>query len=255
MITQNQVKHIRSLKFKKFRDEHKQFIAEGPKLVKEMIDSKYIFDCIFAKKEWLADNSDILLNKGIRFEEITGSELERISGFTAPNMVLAVINVPSDPIPEKILGNETLLVLDDIKDPGNLGAIIRTADWFGISSIICSENTVELYNPKVIQATMGSIARVNIYYTDLIALLKENNQKASVYGTFMDGKSIREVKPDKNSVILIGNESRGISTDLQPFINCRVSIPLYRKPDGKSPESLNASIAAAIMCYEFRKKE
>ena len=114
---------------------------------------------------------------------------------------------------------------------------------------------MELYNPKVIQATMGSVARVNINYTDLVSFLKGNYQKASVYGTFMDGQSIREIKPEKNSVILIGNESRGISTELQPFIHHRVSIPLYRRTDEKKPESLNASIAAAIMCYEFRKKE
>jgi TrmH family RNA methyltransferase len=253
MLTQNQIKHIRSLQQKKFRIEYKQFVAEGIKLVKELTDSKYSFDHIYAKKEWIEKYNEKLQNKKIPFTEINDKELERISGLTTPHSVLAVLNIPEEKTPSEIFGKELVLVLDNIKDPGNLGTIIRTADWFGIKNIICSEYTVEVYNPKVIQATMGSIARVNIYYTDLAKLLNEVSAKANIYGTFMTGKNIHEIKPETNSIIVIGNESVGISEELHPFIHHKISIPVCRSSGGTSPESLNASVAAAIMCYEFRK--
>jgi RNA methyltransferase, TrmH family len=254
MITQAQIKHIRSLQQKKFRNEFNQFVAEGPKLVEEFISSKYTFDCIYATKEWFEIHQEDLQKRNIPFEEIKNNELERISGFTTPNQVLAVLNIPVVPIPDDIIGKDLVLILDGINDPGNLGAMIRTADWFGIDHIICSETTVDAHNPKVVQATMGSLARVNIYYTNLHAWLEENKQKAKIYGAFMEGECIYDMAPEKNGMIVIGNESKGISEDIQPYIHHRVSIPMQDNKQDKSPESLNASIAAAIICYEFRKK-
>ncbi len=255
MLSQNQIKNIRSLQQKKFRNELQQFIAEGPKLVDELIESKFLFDCIYAKEAWLSLHRETLENKKITFAEITQKELERISGLTTPNLVVAVINMPNDPLSENIFGKELILVLDNIKDPGNLGAIIRTADWFGINNIICSETSVDAYNPKVIQATMGSVARVNIYYSNLTELLEKHSSKAPIYGAFMDGKKISEVSLEKNGIVVIGNESNGISPDIQPFISQKVAVPMYVNQPKKNPESLNASIAAAIICYEFRKQE
>jgi RNA methyltransferase, TrmH family len=254
MLTQNQIKLIRSLQQKKFRNELHQFIAEGPKLVEELIDSRFSFDSIYALKPWLDEHAERLGSKEIPFTEITEKELERISGLTTPHSVLAVLNTPENILPGNVFGKDVVLVLDNIKDPGNLGTIIRTADWFGIDNIVCSETTVDVYNPKVIQATMGSIARVSVFYADLTSVLKDRVKNIPVYGTFMTGKPIAEFKTEENAVIVLGNESTGISEDLFPFIQHRVSVPLHRPVGKKNPESLNASVAAAIMCYEFRKK-
>jgi TrmH family RNA methyltransferase len=246
MLTQAQIKLIQSLQQKKFRSIHNQFIAEGPKLVEELISSKFSFEKIYAKKEWLTDHIDRLQKKEIPFTEINDKELERISALTMPNNVLAVLNITEQTIPVDIFGKELIIILDEIKDPGNLGTIIRTADWFAINHIICSENSVDIYNPKAVQATMGSIARVNVYYTNLKKMLKENAEKTIIYGAFTDGESIYDINAEYG-IIVIGNESAGISDDLQAFIQKRISIPLHRKENERSPESLNSSIAAAIL--------
>jgi RNA methyltransferase, TrmH family len=255
MLTQNQIKDIRSLQQKKFRNESGQFVAEGVKLVGELIRSKYAFDSIYAKKEWIEKNSGILQEKNIPCTEVNDKELERISGLTTPNSVLAVLHIPQESAPAEIFGKELILVLDDIRDPGNLGTIIRTADWFGIKNMICSEGTVELYNPKVVQATMGSMARVNVYYIGLAKLLSEISSKTSIYGTFTTGQPIHDLRTEKNAVIVIGNESAGISEELQPFIHHKISVPPHRTIAETGAESLNASVAAAIICYEFRKPQ
>jgi len=230
-----------------------QFIAEGPKLVEELINSKFSFEGVYAKKEWLAEHVDSLQQKQISFTEINNKEMERISGLVTPNNVLAVLKMSEENIPKNIFGKELILVLDDIKDPGNLGTIIRTADWFGVNNIICSEESVDVFNPKVIQATMGSVARVNVFYTDLVNLFKEIKGKTTIYGTFMEGEHINKIKPEPNAIIVIGNEARGISENLSPFIQKRILIPNHQARKGNAAESLNASIAAAVLCYEFRR--
>ena len=254
MLTQNQIKQIKALHQKKFRIENQQFIAEGPRLVEELLGSKFTFDGIYGKKEWIAEHSDRLQNKNIPFTEINEKDLERISALATPNNVIAVLNIPELTIPSDIFGKELILFLDEIKDPGNLGTIIRTANWFGIRHIFCSENSADLFNPKVVQATMGSIAKVNVYYTNLSQLIKENAKEVNIYGAFMNGENIYDIKPDKNGVIIIGNESAGISDDLQNLITKRISIPLHHNENQYSHESLNASVATAIFLYEFRRK-
>ncbi|NTW32635.1 MAG: RNA methyltransferase [Bacteroidetes bacterium] len=254
MLTQNQIKQIKALHQKKFRNENKQFIAEGPLLVEELLGSKFTFEGIYGTKEWIAENSDRLQNKNIPFFEINEKDLERISALKTPNNVLAVLNIPEQNIPSDIFGKELILVLDEIKDPGNLGTIIRTANWFGIGNIFCSENSTDLFNPKVVQATMGSIAKINVCYTNLSILIKEKAKNVNIYGAFAHGENIYNIEPDKNGVIIIGNESAGISDDLQKLITKKISIPLHHNENQRSPESLNASVAAAILCYEFRRK-
>ena len=148
MLTQNEIKHIKSLQQKKFRREFNQFVAEGPKLVGEIINSKFSIEGIVCQEEWIAEHVDSLQKKEIPFTEISNKEMERISGLVTPNNVLAVLKMPEDVLPKNIFGKELILVLDDIKDPGNLGTIIRTADWFGINNIVCSEESVDIYNPR-----------------------------------------------------------------------------------------------------------
>ena len=255
MLTQNQIKQVKSLQQKKFRLEMNQFVAEGPKIVEELINSnRFSFDCVYAKSKWLTIYSEKLKEKSISFVEVNDKELERISGLTNPNQVIAVMAIPDVKWSEKIVGNEPVLVLDQINDPGNMGTIIRTADWFGINNIVCSDNSVDIYNPKVVQATMGSISRVNIYYTDILSFLTQNHNKATIYGAFTNGENIQHTKIVENSIIVIGNESNGISEEMIPLIHKKITIPTSNNSKEMKPESLNASIATAIFCYEFRKK-
>ena len=255
MLTQNQIKQIKSLQQKKFRLEKNQFVAEGPKLVEELMsNSSYSFDCVYAKNEWLSIYSEKLKEKSISFIEVNDKEIERRSGLNNPNLVLAGLKIPEVKLSDKIVGSEFILVLDQIKDPGNMGTIIRTADWFGINHIVCSDNSVDIFNPKVVQATMGSISRVNIFYTDILSFLTNNQKKATIYGAFTNGENIHNTKIVENSIIVIGNESNGISEKMIPLIHKKIAIPMNNNAKEMKPESLNASIATAIFCYEFSKK-
>ncbi|MFH0867216.1 MAG: RNA methyltransferase [Bacteroidota bacterium] len=253
MITQSLIKHIRSLRMKKFRDEHRQYIAEGPKIIGELLECKHPVVFLLARKEWIENNQAILVTCNAEIIGVNEKELSKISCLSAPNQVLAVLNIP-DSIELSFDNYKGItLVLDQISGPGNLGTIIRTADWFGIKNIICSGNCVELYNPKVIQATMGSFLRVNIFYSDLEKILLKIQGKVNVYGTYTDGIELHKTKKEKNSFIIIGNESKGISSGLEKYINSKIAIPVRSKGDALHAESLNASVAAALICYEFTK--
>ena len=239
MLSASQKKFVNSLKQKKFRNENNAFIVEGVKLVEEALNSDYGILAIYAKQNWITDNSfeDVV--------EVSEKELGSISSLKTPNEVLAVLSKKVLPVLD--LSGLTI-VLDNIQDPGNLGTIIRTADWFGIKNIVCSLDSVEVYNPKVLQATMGSFFRVNVSYSDLIDFFKENSM-LTVYGALLNGDNVYEKQLIKEkSVLLMGNESKGISDVLIPFVTDKISIP----KTGKA-ESLNVSIAAAILCSEFVK--
>ncbi|MFZ4523134.1 MAG: TrmH family RNA methyltransferase [Bacteroidales bacterium] len=263
MLSQNQVKHIVSLKTKKFREEHNQFIAEGHKLVLDLVHGEFDIAGIYASADWIVSNLSLISGKRISAFETLPREMERISALSTPSPVLAVVNIPhtvkAASLVKRFAGALTL-ALDDIRDPGNLGTIIRIADWFGISTILCSENCVDTFNPKVVQATMGSIARVKMVRCNLaetLAALSETTDSdeanVPVYGTFLEGDPVYSQALTPNGIIVIGNESRGISSNLVPFINRKIFIPSFGSSDAGKAESLNASIATAIICSEFRR--
>ena len=250
MITKNQVKYINSLKSNKFRKKHNEFIVEGVKLVDEILNSSFEITSLFVTKNRIEENENNL-PENIEITEINDKELKNISGLTTPNEVFAIVKIPKNSINTDTIFNDLVLVLDKIRDPGNLGTIIRTADWFGIKNIICSSDTVDLYNPKVVQATMGSIARVNVHYTDLKKFLKDTPENIPVYGTFLEGENFYTCKLPKNAIIVIGNESNGISKEIAGLINHKIFIPPFSSK--QTAESLNASIATALVCSEFRR--
>ncbi len=256
MISRNQVKHIHSLKQKKFREIHRQFLAEGSKLVTDILESPYKIVTIYALADWLRRNENILRLKNIPFTEISQGEMDRITALSSPSPALAIAEIPATPIIPATSIHDIVLVLDDIKDPGNLGTIIRIADWFGIESVICSENTVDLYNPKVIQATMGSVARVSVAYFNLPEFLSSLDPVIKIYGTFPEGENIYSMKLDPKGIILIGSESSGISPEVVSKVTDKISIPYYTSAIVRDhTESLNASIATAIVCSEFRRRK
>jgi TrmH family RNA methyltransferase len=255
MLSKNQIKFLNSLKQKKGREEEQLFIVEGVKIVSEILNSKINVTQLFATASYLQEKN---INSSVETIEIKANELERISALSTPNEVFAVCKIPKLIFNINLVTDKLTLVLDDIKDPGNLGTIIRIADWFGIENIICSKETVDVYNPKVLQATMGSIARVNIYYMALNDLLNINkiNLNYSVFGALLNGENIYSKPLPKNGFIIIGNESKGISNALFPFITNQVSIPSFShfNSAGGEAESLNAAIATAIICSEFRRR-
>ena len=245
MLVKSKVKYIQSLGQKKFRQQEGVFIAEGPKLVKELLTehSDSVLE-IFALKTWIEENKKITDNRNLT--EITEAELEKISQLTTPNQVVAVVKHFNTikPIADK---EKFILVLDGIQDPGNLGTIIRIADWFGVQHIVCSEDSADRYNPKVVQSTMGSIGRVNVFYTSLTKWLGEQ-QDARIYAAVLEGQDITRMQEPAGGVIVIGNESKGISEEVLRF--CNVTITILQK--GKA-ESLNAAVATGIILSHFCK--
>jgi RNA methyltransferase, TrmH family len=248
MISKNQVKLIRSLNVKKFREREALFIAEGEKIVNELFDSSFRIHSVYFTPEWkdgIREHRDLK-----KLHEISEPDLKKISLLENPNKVLAIVHIPEMEINLKKIKEGFTLMLDDIQDPGNLGTIIRTADWFGIKNIICSKNTVDAFNPKVVQSSMGSLFRINFFYDDLRNVLTQikNECQIPVYGALLTGENILNKKLNPQSVLLIGNESKGISGNLSNFIDEGITIP---KPGSSAAESLNAAVAASILCYEF----
>lgn len=257
MISKNQIKYVRQLEQKKYRKQEGLFIAEGHKVVGDLLQAGYTPKQLFATKEWLAQHP-----ADPHFTEVTNDELTRLSLQQHPQQVLAIFPLPSSVISSAssvissaVEGslNSLSIALDGVQDPGNLGTIIRIADWFGISNIICSEDTVDAWNPKVVQATMGSIARVNIIYTSLPTLLDTLPADYPVYGTLLDGENIYTQPLTKEGLIVMGNEGNGISEAVRQRVNRRLLIPDFH--DGDTADSLNVAIATAITCSEFRRRQ
>lgn len=248
MLSQAQIKYIRALQHKKYRLLHGSFVVEGDKIVLELLSSGFIVEALFAVSEWHEANRRAI-PPHVKPVIVTSKELARISGLTSPNQVLAVAKIPRHDISHLPSAEDFSIYLDGIQDPGNLGTIIRTADWFGIKTIFCASGTADLYNPKVIQATMGSFARVRLIPSDLSLLYHEIEVKPVIYGASVQGDNLFHLKPERPALMVIGNESKGISHTLRPFIDRWVSIP----GEGRGAESLNASVAAAIMMAWFTK--
>ena len=248
MLSKNKIKYIHSLELKKNRKKEGVFVAEGHKLVGDLLPH---FHCrlILATTTWLEEHPDIQADEII---EITPEELVKASLLKTPQEVLAIFEQPQYDYTTDVIKNSLCLALDDIQDPGNLGTIIRLADWFGIEHIFCSQGTVDVYNSKVIQATMGALARVKVHYCnlpDLISSLKD----VPVYGTFLDGENIYNKPLSENGLIIMGNEGNGVSKEVSQLINNKLYIPNY--PTGRATsESLNVAIATAVVCAEFRRR-
>ena len=241
MLSKTIVKYIQSLAHKKLRDEHGVFIAEGPKVVAELLHSnKFPCKIICGLQSWMDDNAVLLRNISAEDKiEINESELERISLLQTPNKVMAVFYKKENELTD--LKNNFSLMLDEIQDPGNMGTIIRTADWFGIKNIICSNECADCYNPKVVQASMGSLGRVNIIYTQLEEFIHEN-KGISIYTATLTGKHLSSFNKLKEGIILIGNESKGVKENLLRLTAEQITIPKYGEA-----ESLNAGVAAGII--------
>ncbi len=252
-ISTKQIKQIIALKKKQNREKKLLFIAEGEKIVSELLTSKYYITTIVAVDEWIHNNHE-QINKSIELLKSNSEELARISSMKTPNKVLAVVKMPEPDFKINDINNQLSIVLDNIQDPGNLGTIIRIADWFGIEHVICSKNSAELYNPKVLQATMGAFLRVKVIYTELTDFFKEvkKNCRLPVYGTFLKGKNIYTETLSIPGIIVMGNESKGISPGLVGFIDEKITIPSFNSKIYKT-ESLNVSMATAIICSEFKK--
>ena len=248
MLSKNQIKFIRSLQMKKFREIHHQFMAEGTKLVLDLLESSVPVKMIFATDEWIREHEGKIHAVPV---PVTLEELSRITALATAPPVFALFGIQQPDLTPEALKSNLVLVLDEIHDPGNLGTILRIADWFGIRQIVCSENTVDLYNPKVVQATMGSIARISVLYTNIADWLSKIPEGIPVYGTSLDGENIYSQKLTRNGAIIIGSESSGISREARLFITNKLLIPSFS--DGAHAESLNASVATAIVCSEFRR--
>jgi len=243
MLSKNQAKFIVSLRTKKQRQKYESFIAEGVKIVNDIQDSDLMVERIFALSEWIAKNPYQKGPNQPQTIEINADEMKKISSLKTPSPVLAVIRKRKVDFEAVLPVNQRFLVLDEIQDPGNLGTIIRTADWFGLDNIICSNECADCYNPKVIQATMGSIARVKVHYSDLKELF-DRNQDIPLYGAILNGEPLKQLKFPESCFIVIGNEGRGIN----PEISARLTKGFLIEGKGKA-ESLNAAIATAITLH------
>jgi len=240
MLSKNQIKLITSLQQKKHRFAHQMFFAEGIKVVQELLESNFELVHLYTTQndfEQVSNDKKVLVNE---------SDLKKISALSTPNTCLAVFKIP---VEKQIIEKGLILALDSIRDPGNLGTILRLCDWFGIGQLICSKETVDIYNPKVVQATMGSIARVNVNYVDLEIFVSQTN--LAVFGTFMDGNNIYKTELPQEGIIIMGNEANGISPELEKLIKNRLTIPRFGTI--QKTESLNVATATAIVLSEFRR--
>lgn len=250
MLSKNDIKLVKSLEHKKFRQEKNMFVAEGPKLVGELL-GRFSCHAVFGTPRWIEMHQTIPAG---RVEAVTSDELKRASLLKAPQDVIALFEIPQTEANIESAASENLvLALDDVQDPGNLGTIIRIADWFGIKDIFCSRGTADVYNPKAVQATMGAIARVRLHYTDLARVISGLPAGIPVYGTYLDGETIYDAGLTQNGVIVMGNEGNGISAETGKAVTRRIYIPNW--PAGaETSESLNVAIATAITCSEFRRR-
>jgi len=242
MLSKNQIKLITSLQQKKQRIVQKMFFAEGIKVIQELVESNFELVYLYTTQ------NDFEQVSNVKKTVITENDLKKITALATPNTCLAIFKIPAD---KKITESGLILALDSIRDPGNLGTILRLCDWFGIGQIICSNETVDIYNPKVVQATMGSIARVSVNYVNLESFISQT--QLPVFGTFMDGNTIYKTILPQEGIVIMGNEANGISPELEKLIQNRLTIPRFGTI--QKTESLNVATATAIILSEFRRNE
>ncbi len=247
MIGKNTIKWVHSLEMKKNRKREGLFVAEGPKVVGDLL-SRFRLHSVFATDEWTGGDS---IGADVRVERVDDDTLRRLSFLQHPQQVVAVMEMNKEEKVE-VDADRLTIMLDGVQDPGNLGTIIRIADWFGIDSIICSPDTADAYNPKVVQATMGSLGRVSVTYSTLVPLLSSLPADMPIYGTLLDGKDIYQKELTRHGVIIMGNEGNGISDEVRAMVTHPLLIPRFRQ--GESAESLNVAVATAITCSEFCRR-
>jgi TrmH family RNA methyltransferase len=241
MITKNEIKLIRSLKIKKNREQEGLFVVEGQKALLEILDSGLEVVQVFS-------TGPINSNIEAPWSDISENELRQISSFVTPNDVVALVKIPK--IEEGELAFKGLVIaLDNVQDPGNLGSILRSADWFGVGTVICSEDTVDRYNSKVVQASMGAVGRINVLYGNLLSRLEEIKGSHTIYGASLKGTNAYELSWPREAVLLIGNEANGLGTRYDSVVRAHISIPGFG-----GVESLNASVACSILCSEYRRQ-
>ncbi len=250
MLSKNKIKFFNSLKLRKFRIKHNLFLAEGEKLVFNLLQSEI-------KPKFILTTSKKLIpeikNKNVTIIEINDSENKKLSMLKTPSEIIGIFEIPKYSYDFNDIEKTLNLFCDDIQNPGNLGTIIRTADWFGIKNIFCSIQSADVFNPKTIQATMGAIATVTVHYVDKKKFFSSLNEETPVYGTFLEGEDIYNTKLKKNGIIVIGNEGKGISDEIAPYISHKLLIPDFNS-EKKASESLNVSAATAIICSEFKRR-
>ncbi|MCB0387929.1 MAG: RNA methyltransferase [Winogradskyella sp.] len=240
MLSKSQIKTITSLKQKKYRLQQGLFVAEGVKTINELLASQFSLQQLYTTNSFKIDaNLETVVSE---------NELKKISFLKTPNTALAIFKIPE---PKAINTNQLLVALDNVRDPGNLGTIIRLCDWFGITDLVCNQETVDCYNPKVVQATMGSITRVNVSYLNLTDFLKTTHMP--IFGAFMEGDNIYKSQLPNKGILVLGNEANGISREIEQVITTKISIPRFGQL--QSTESLNVATAAAILLSEFRRSE
>lgn len=247
-LSKNKISYIRSLKEKKFRNQHKTFVAEGSKLILDLIQN--------TKCQLLVLSEEMRVNT-LKFEIeetiiTTRSEIKKASHLATPPDAIAVFYQNINDYTKTDYSHKLNLMLDEIQDPGNLGTIIRIADWFGIENIFCSYHTVDVYNTKTVQATMGALSRVNVHYVDIIEIINKNNN-LPIYGTFLNGKNIYQESLSNEGFIVMGNEGKGINPEIEQLITNRLYIPNF-STNSSTSESLNVAVAAAVVCSEFKRR-
>ncbi|MCD7848816.1 MAG: RNA methyltransferase [Parabacteroides sp.] len=251
MLSKGKLKYIHSLEMKKYRNELNAFVAEGNKLAADML---HAFECelVLAKPSWMATQGDIPAKELLEADD---DDIRKASFLKTPQDVLAVFKRPAWSLAEADPAASLVLALDGIQDPGNLGTIIRLADWFGIEHIVCSPDTADVFSPKTVQATMGALAHVKVHYTDLAIYLKaQAEKKIPLFGTFLDGENMYTKELSANGIIVMGNEGNGIRPEIEDLIDQKLYIPSF-PAERETSESLNVAIATAVICAEFRRRE
>ena len=259
MLSKNKIKLIRSLEHRKYRHEHGCFVAEGPKVVGDLMP-KFRCRYLCALEGWIQSHEGVSAN--VECDVVTSDELRKVSFMEHPQQVLALFELPLkredcfrdlDGSAFMVSKDRLCLALDNVQNPGNVGTIIRIADWFGISDVVCSRGTADVYSPKVVQATMGSLARVGIHEVNLPAYLSVLPTDVPVYGTFLDGENVYGKNLQDRGVIVMGNEGNGISSEVSRYVTDRITIPYFNGSDSGA-DSLNVGVATAVVCSEFRRR-
>jgi TrmH family RNA methyltransferase len=248
MLSKNQIKYIQSLQQKKYRQQHGAFLVEGAKSVQEVLQSEFQTELVVATEGFYKENVPLTDRQRTPLEIVSADELTRIGTLESNNAALAIVRTKENR-PLLADANEIALILDDIRDPGNLGTILRIADWYGIRKVLCSETTADVYNPKVISASKGSFTRVNWWYGDIVNVLSQSvNKPTDVYGAFLDGHDVHTLAFNQSGYLVMGNESNGIRPEVAQYVTQRVTIPRYG-----DAESLNVGIATAVLLDNIRR--